>query len=171
VLSTDKNNLPNPEIVKLKVISLQINDSIATLQLEKGKTIHVSNIITGYQKSQKSKLTPFRQFHSAFDNDCLTANKITIAGYSFNDEHINEAIKIALRYNNKLVIDIIDPQFIKNGMDYIFASSIFPFIESSEMKPNKIKDNEYDYFDNKIKVFTMNFSDFLSVQTSSQFHL
>ena len=165
VLSTDKNNLPNPEIIKLKVISLQINDSIATLQVEKGKTIHVSNIITGYQKSQKSKLTPFRQFHSAFDNDCLTANKITIAGYSFNDEHINEAIKIALRYNNKLVIDIIDPQFIKNGMDYIFASSIFPFIESSEMKPNKIKDNEYDYFDNKIKVFTMNFSDFLSVQT------
>lgn len=28
-----------------------------------------SNIITGYQKTQKSAITPFRQFQSAFDKD------------------------------------------------------------------------------------------------------
>jgi len=161
VLSTDRSNLPNPEIVQQKGIHLQINDSVATLQMEKGKTIHISNIITGYQKSQKSKLTPFRQFHAAFDNDCYTASRITIVGYSFNDEHINEAIKIALRYNNNLKIEIIDPSFIKNNMDYIFALNIFPFINSKNMNPTKVAENEFSYFNGKLKVYTLKFSDYL----------
>ena len=166
VLSTDKLSLPNPEIVKLKEIHFQMNDSAATLQIEKGKTLQVTNIITGYQKSQKSKLTPFRQFHSAFDKDCYTADRITIVGYSFNDEHVNEAIKIALRYNDNLKVEIIDPLFIKNNMDYFFGLNMFPFIESEEMKPCKISENQYSYFENKVKVFTMNFSDFLTHQAN-----
>lgn len=166
VLSTDKNSLPNPEIVKLKGIHLQMNDSSATLQIEKGKTLQVTNMITGYQKSQKSKLTPFRQFHSAFDKDCYTADRITIVGYSFNDEHVNEAIKIALRYNDNLKVEIIDPLFIKNNMDYFFGLNMFPFIESEEMKRCKISENQYSYFENKVKVFTMNFFDFLTHQAN-----
>lgn len=166
VLSTDKNSLPNPEIVILKGIHLQMNDSSATLQIEKGKTLQVTNMITGYQKSQKSKLTPFRQFHSAFDKDCYTADRITTVGYSFNDEHVNEAIKIALRYNDNLKVEIIDPLFIKNNMDYFFSLNMFPFIESEEMKPCKISENQYSYFENKVKVFTMNFSDFLTHQAN-----
>ncbi|MBN2890555.1 MAG: SIR2 family protein [Bacteroidales bacterium] len=168
VLSTDKNQMPNPEIVQLKGIHLQMNDSVATMQIEKGKTLQVSNIITGYQKSQKSKLTPFRQFHSSFDNDCYTADKITIVGYSFNDEHVNEAIKIALRYNNNLKIEIVDPSFIKNDMDYIFSLNIFPFIESWDMKPLKTAENLYSYFDDKIKVYNMGFSDFLKYQANNK---
>jgi hypothetical protein len=167
VLSIDKNQMPNPEIVQLKGIHLQMNDSVATLQFEKGKSIHVANIITGYQKSQKSKLSPFRQFHSAFDNDCYTADRITIVGYSFNDEHVNEAIKIALRYNENLKIEIIDPFFIKNDMDHIFSLNIFPFIESWEMKPLKKTEYLYSYFDNKIMVYNMGFSDFLSYQSNN----
>ncbi|HUX58999.1 MAG TPA: SIR2 family protein [Bacteroidales bacterium] len=166
VLSTDKLSLPNPEIVQLKGIHLQMNDSVATVQIEKGKTLQVSNIITGYQKSQKSKLTPFRQFHSAFDKDCYTADKITIIGYSFNDEHVNESLKIALRYNANLKIEIVDPSFIKNDMDYIFSLNIFPFIKSGEMKQKNISENQYSYFKGKIKVFTKNFSDFLIYQAN-----
>lgn len=168
VLSTDKNQMPNPEIVQLKGIHLPMNDSVATLQTEKGKTLQVSNIITGYQKSQKSKLTPFRQFHSSFDNDCYTADKIIIVGYSFNDEHVNETIKIALRYNNILKIEIVAPSFIKNDMDYIFSLNIFPFIESWEMKPLKRAENLYSYFEDKIKVYNMGFSDFLNYQANNK---
>jgi hypothetical protein len=166
VLSKDKNNMPNPEIVKLKGIHLQMNDSVATMQIEKGKTLQISNIITGYQKSQKSKFTPFRQFQSAFDIDCYNANKITIVGYSFNDEHINEALKITLRYNPNIIIEIIDPTFIKNKMDYIFALNIFPFINSDNMNQQKVAENEYQYFDGKLKVFTLKFSDYLKKQAS-----
>ncbi len=161
VLSTDKNNLPNPEIILGEGIHLPSNDEQSTLQIEKGKTLIVSNIITGYQKSQRSALTPFRQMQSAFDKDCLTVDKITIVGYSFNDEHINESLKTALRYNENLTIEIIDPSFIKNEMDYHFALKIFPFVNSNQMNPKKVSENHFSYFDNKFKIFTMGFSEFL----------
>jgi hypothetical protein len=168
VLSTDKNQMPNPEIVQLKGIHLQMNDSVATMQIEKGKTLQVSNIITGYQKSQKSKLTPFRQFHSSFDNDCYTADKITIIGYSFNDEHVNEALKIALRYNINLKIKIVDRSFRKNSMDKIFASRLFPFIESEDMNPKTISENIDSYFSDKVTAYNMSFSDFLNYQANNK---
>lgn len=168
VLSIDKKQMANPGIVQLKGIHLQMNDSVATMQIEKGKTLQVSNIITGYQKSQKSKLTPFRQFYSAFDNDCYTADKITVIGYSFKDEHVNEALKIALRYNKNLKIEIVDPSFIKNDMDYILTQNIFPFIESWEIKPLKTAENLYSYFDDKIKVYNIGFSDFLNYQANNK---
>lgn len=164
VLPTDKNKLPNPEIVLGEGISMQMNDTTATLQMKKGKTLQVSNIITGYQKTQKSAITPFRQFQSAFDKDCCSADKITIAGYSFNDEHINESIKTALRCNEKLQIEIIDPAFINNEMDYVFALNIFPYINSNNMNPTKVAENELSYFDGKLKVFTMNFSKYIELE-------
>lgn len=164
VLPTDKSKLPNPEIVLGEGIHLASNDEQSTLQIEKGKTLFVSNIITGFQKSQRTVLTPFRQMQSAFDKDCLTADKITIVGYSFNDEHINEALKTALRYNENLTLEIIDPSFIENEMDLHFALKFFPFVKSRQIKPKKISENYFSYFDNKFKVFTVRFSDFLSEQ-------
>ena len=166
VTPTDRFQLPNPEIVQRKGIHLQMNDSPATLQIEKGKTLQVTNIITGYQKAQRSKLTPFRQFHCAFDKDCLIADKITIIGYSFSDEHINQALKTALRYNEDLRIEIVEPLFIKNKMDHFFSLNIFPFIESGEMTPTKIEENQYIFFDSKFKIFNMNFSDFLNYKAN-----
>lgn len=168
VLSTDKNNSPNPEIVLLEGIHLAASDMQSTLQIEKGKTLLISNIITGYQKTQKSAITPFRQFQSAFDKDCCSADKITIVGYSFYDEHINESIKTALRYNDNLKIEIIDPSFIENKMDYHFALNIFPFIESMKIKPEKIVENQYSYFDNKFIVFTMCFSEYLKFKVNGK---
>lgn len=161
VSNLDGNSLPNHEILKTEGIGLQINDTPATFQMEKGKSIQITNIITGYQKTQKSATTPYRQFQSAFDKDCLTAKRITIIGYSFNDEHINESLKMALRYNKDLSIEIVDPLFIKNEMDYTFALNIFPFIKSNNMNPKKIRDNEFIYFDGKVKVFTLKFSKYL----------
>ncbi len=161
ILSTDKNNLPNPEIVLGESIRMQMSDMTATLQMEKGKTLQVSNIITGYQKTQKSAITPFRQFQSAFDKDCYSADKITIVGYSFNDEHINESLKTALRYNNNLKVEITDPSFLENETDYNFALNIFPFVKSNEMRPKKVSENKLSYFNNKFEVFTMRFSDYL----------
>lgn len=168
VLSIDKDQMPNPEIVQLKGIHLPMNDSVATMQIEKGKTLQVSNIITGYQKSQKSKLTPFRQFHSAFDNDCFTADKITIVGYSFNDEHVNEALKIALRYNGKLNLEIIDKFFIENKMDLFLNANIFPFIGTEWKHPIKLSENCYSFYNDKVIVYNMSFSDFLNYQANNK---
>jgi hypothetical protein len=87
------------------------------IQAEKGKTILPTTIVTGYQKTQKISLTPFRQMFSAFDRDCMEASKIIIVGYSFGDFHINESIKIALHNNPNIEIEIIDPNFSEYGLD------------------------------------------------------
>lgn len=160
----DKTGQPNPEILKTDGIGLQLNDTPSAFQMEKGKTIQITNIITGYQKTQKSAITPFRQFQSAFDRDCLESIKITIVGYSFNDEHINESIKIGLKYNEELLIEIVDPSFIINEMDFTFSENIFPFIASNKMNQKKVKDNEFEYFDGKIKVFTLTFKEYLKLK-------
>jgi len=159
VLSKVHSDVYSPEIVKLKGISL--NAAPIFLEMEKGKTILVSNIITGYQKTQKSAITPFRQMQSAFDKDCLFADKITIIGYSFGDEHINEIIRTALKYNKKLRIEIIDPDFIKKKMDLNFASNIFPIYNQIDSNNEK---NIYSYFNSKIKVFNMKFLEYLKYE-------
>jgi len=169
VANLDENKLQNHEILKTNGIGLQENDTPSTFQMEKGKPIQITNIITGYQKTQKSAMTPFRQFQSSFDRDCLLAKRITIIGYSFNDEHINESLKMALRYNENLLIEIVDPSFIKNNMDYTFALNIFPFIKSKNMNPKKIRENEFVYFDGKVKVFTLKFSKYLEFKRLNNF--
>jgi len=153
-----QSDIQYPEIFKRKGIHLSLNDNVSTIQMEKGKNIIISNIITGYQKVQKSAITPFRHLQSSFDKDCLIADKITIVGYSFGDEHINEAIKTALKFNDKIQIEIIDPDFIKKDMDLKYLENIFPRLDR---KDNKTENNIYSYNNGKIKVFTMKFSDFL----------
>ena len=160
VLSKVHSDIFSPEIVRLKGISL--NSYPIFLEMEKGKTILVSNIITGYQKTQKSAITPFRQMQSAFDKDCLFADKITIIGYSFGDEHINEVIRTALRYNKKLRIEIIEPNFTKNNMDLDFTLNIFPITNQIDYEKNE--ENIYSYFDSKIKVFNMKFLEYLKYE-------
>ncbi|PNW26935.1 SIR2 family protein [Formosa algae] len=71
----------------------------------------VSNIISGYQKTQKLSVAPFRQMQSAFDRDCLFTEKIYIIGYSFGDKHINEMIRVAITHNPNVKIIIIDPSY------------------------------------------------------------
>ncbi|MCC5916476.1 MAG: SIR2 family protein [Cryomorphaceae bacterium] len=165
VLGLDKNQLPNPEIVLTPFINYQVNGSPASFQIEKGKTLLVTNIITGYQKVQKANITPYRQMHSAFDNDCCFADEIFIIGYSFGDEHINQCLKTAIRYNPKLKITIIDPYFIKNEMDSQFAIKFFPYRQTGDLKPIKIEENLYSYFDDAFVVYTKGFDEFLNTVT------
>ncbi len=89
VLELNSQQLPNPEIVLTAYPSLAINDSPTSFQMEKGRTLMVTNIVTVYQKAQKAMITPFKQMLSAFDKDCCFANNLYIIGYSLGDEHIN----------------------------------------------------------------------------------
>ncbi len=153
-----KKNKPNyPEIVHEGGISLHHNPIFSII--EKGKTLLVSNIITGYQKAQKSRITPFRQMQSAFDRDCLFADKISIVGYSFGDEHINEAIKTAFYHNPDLVIEIVEPNFVIDQLDLKFTATVFPI--ANMINKSDAENNFYSYLDNRIQVHTLYFSDFL----------
>ena len=67
----DNSQLFNPwlSLQPTPILAINYHES-AVLQMEKGKNILISNIITGYQKTQKLFITPFKQMQSAFDKDC-----------------------------------------------------------------------------------------------------
>ena len=161
VIPRNNNQFPTPEIVYSGTPLIYSDGELVNLQMEKGKPIYLTNIITGYQKAQKTIITPFKQMNSAFDRDCCNGTKITVVGYSFGDEHINESIKTALRYNEKIKLEIIDPDFIKNGMDTKLISTIFQYLDSNQYNPKKVSENKYSYFDDQILVYTLGFNDYL----------
>ncbi len=171
VRNLDDNQLSNPELVLNYGLVLPVNNDPAMLQVEKGKSLLVSNIITGYQKSQRSMLSPFKQMQFAFDRDCCNANRIYIVGYSFGDEHINQAIKIAIRFNENVQIIIIDPSFDEKKMDELLLFNFFSFKNSglNNLKPKKVVKNIYSYFENSFIVFNQTFSEFLEMAMNPEF--
>jgi hypothetical protein len=143
-------------IHELDSVSLRINGApnltsneweVPIVEMEKGKKIIVSNIISGYQKTQKLSVSPFRQMQSAFDRDCLFSDKIYIVGYSFGDKHINEILRVAIKENPKVEIKIIDPSY-KNDLELKAKSEIWsdtdfnPLIVNDKFSEYLIKENQ-----------------------------
>lgn len=77
-------------------------------EIEKNRRLVLSSIITGYQKTLRTSVSPFRQMIAAFDRDCLTCDELIIVGYSFGDLHINDIIINSLKQNSKCNVIIID---------------------------------------------------------------
>lgn len=157
------DQLPAPKYFLTAGPNLPINDyEQSTTQSEKGKTIMLTNIITGYQKTQKAILTPFRQMQAAFDRDCCVADSIFIIGYSFGDEHINASIKSSIAYNDKVKFVIVDPGFMKIELDVVLK--IFPYFKDmNQMHPQKVRENVYSYFDGRVMVHTNKFKDYMNI--------
>lgn len=105
----------------LKCLPGVINNSAASIEIEKGKRLLLTNIISGYQKVQKTAISPFRQFFSALDRDCLEAQELYLVGYSYGDEHVNDIIRNARRNNPDLRITLINPGFddLKFALDFL----------------------------------------------------
>ncbi len=166
VLAHDYSQLPNPEIVYSGFPNLPDNDEQSYFTMEKGKPVYLSNIITGYQKTQKSAMAPYRHMHSAFDRDCIECNCIYVVGYSFGDEHINESIKTALRHNKNLRIEIVDPNFITSSMDYNLNLTLFRYIGNDHIDAKKIDNNKYSYYQGKVLVYNLRFEDYLNIKVN-----
>ena len=166
VRDLDKKQLPNPEIVLSPFApSASGFNGLASVQIEKGKTLLVTNIVTGYQKAQRAMISPLKQMQAAFDRDCCFADDLYVVGYSFGDEHINESIKTAIRHNKNLKITIVDPQFIKNEMDRQLARPLFSFRQDGNINKRRVvPDRLYTYFDGAISVHTIPFEEFLESQ-------
>lgn len=171
VLELDQYQLPNAEVVLTAGLGLPINNSPATFQMEKGKTLMIANIVTGYQKAQKGMITPFKQMQAAFDRDSCFADHIYIVGYSLGDEHINESIKTAIRHNRDVKISIVDPFFIKNDMDRQIALKFFSYSPTQQLSPTNVSKGVYSYLGGNLVVYTLSFEDFLKLQTDSHWQL
>jgi hypothetical protein len=147
------------------------NVETAVIQMEKGKNIVLSNIITGYQKTQKSAVTPFKQMQSSFDWDCCFADELFVIGYSFGDTHINSSINTALIHNPELKLHFIDPAYNEKngakGYDLLINRLIHIFPEVFNFKRTKpVYSNNKDtcsYFNDKLTVSSISFDKFLDI--------
>jgi hypothetical protein len=156
----DFHQLANPEILYKKYPNFQVNNTPASVQMEKGKTMMVTNIVTGYQKAQKSMIAPFKQMQSAFDIDCSLSEEIYIIGYSFGDEHINESLRTAIRHNPKLKMIIIYPYFMKNNLDLAVNRKLFSATNKNFNFPKTIDKNVHSHMNGTFLVYTMTFEEF-----------
>jgi hypothetical protein len=163
----DFHQLANPEVFYRHFPNLPGNNTPASLQIEKGRTLMVTNIITGYQKAQKSMITPFKQMQSAFDKDCCLADEIYVIGYSFGDEHINSSLRTAIRHNRNLKIIIVDPFFMKNNLDVEVSMKLFSAKDGASPIPKKIDNNIHAHFDETFIVYSMTFEEFRERQLSA----
>lgn len=159
----DNHQLPNPELFLKGIPDYPMNHDFPLAQVEKGKTIMVSNIVAGYQKGQRSLITPLKQMQAAFDRDCCFADEIIVVGYSLGDEHINESIKTAMRHNHALKITFINPSFKRDQIDLVFAQKISPYRDSGNWQPYTIHNGISDTFYNgMVMVYTISFEQYLA---------
>jgi hypothetical protein len=156
------NMLEIPEVYLTCRAHLEVNTlEHAIHQNEQGKSIVFTNIITGYQKTQKAIFPPIRQMQSAFDRDCINADVLYVVGYSFADEHINSMIRTALVYNENLIIRIIDPGFTKNRIDELAMFRIFSALDLRTMQAHSFSNEKHQYFNGKIVAHAITFKRYL----------
>ncbi len=137
----------------------ETNDKAAIIEIESNRRLLLTNIITGYQKVQKTATSPFRQMLSAFDRDCIETDVLYIIGYSFGDEHINDIIRNARKYNQKLEIIVINPTFNDEQFmfDFILHWGSPKGIIYKNEGQNVIVSPDY-----KVQIICNKFSDFLN---------
>ncbi|CAL1518572.1 SIR2 family protein [Chitinophaga sp. MM2321] len=140
----------------------QNTNEFPTFQSEKGKTVFLTNLITGYQKTQRAIFSPFRQMQAAFDRDCIFCDKLIIIGYSFSDEHINSSIRTALQENKNLHIEIIDPSFKKNEFDLMVMLKIFAASDRMYSDfPKNLSENVHSFLSGSVTVHAKTFRNYM----------
>lgn len=150
----------------------QNTNEFPTFQSEKGKTVFLTNFITGYQKTQRAIFSPFRQMQAAFDRDCILCDKLVIVGYSFGDEHINSSIRTALKENENLQIEIIDPSFKKDGFDLMVMLKIFAASDRMQAGfPTNISENVHGFLGGLVTVHAKTFRQYMEDALQSVRHI
>ena len=163
VKALNKYQLELPEFYLACGAYLEQNtNEFPTFQSEKGKTVFLTNFITGYQKTQRAIFSPFRQMQAAFDRDCIFGDKLFIVGYSFGDEHINSSIRTALQDNKNLKIEIIDPSFKQNEFDLMVMLKIFSASDQMHSGfPTNISENVHGFLNGIVTVHAKTFKQYM----------
>lgn len=162
VKALNHNSLELPEFRLASFAYLEVNTNrFPTSQIEKGKTVFLTNLITGYQKAQKSIFSPFRQMQASFDRDCIFCDKLFIIGYSFGDEHINSIIRTALQENHNLQIEIVDPSFKNDDFDLMVMLKIFGASSQQANIPSNLSKNVHGFLNGSVIVHAKTFKEYM----------
>lgn len=136
----------------------EMNYQSSSIEISKNRWILLSNIITGYQKVLKTAFSPFRQMLSAFDRDCIEAHKLFIIGYSYGDEHINDIIRNARKYNSEVEITVINPSF---DDEHFMFNFLLHWGSPSELIYQNEGEHTITSKDFKVKIIKKSFLEFL----------
>lgn len=165
VVSEDSNGLDYYKFIHSPFPTLQVNEAFARFEMEKGKPLLISNIITGYRKSQRTSLSPFRQMFSAFDQDCYKADEMIVIGYSFGDSHLNDMINKAREVNHGQRLIIVDPNIDVDTFLFNHASKWKWINQIPERKTLGEKIISIPFFN--LTIYKMSFKEFLDIQVGS----
>jgi len=167
VIPEDSNRLPYYSFVLKHHFSFPSaqGHGTAEVEMEKGRKTQISNIVSGYRKTIRIGLSPFRQMFSAFDRDCLVGDEMIIIGYSFGDEHINDIINKARHSNPSLKIEIIDPAIDIKGFFIDIVSKWVWFDKLVE--PDKPSEDVYIFKDYNLTLYKMFFQDYLAYKVET----
>ena len=61
----------------------------------------IFNIVTGFNKLQKTTVEPISAMFTSLANDCASCDLIATIGYSYSDIHINRILKYAKSFSAK----------------------------------------------------------------------
>lgn len=71
-----------------------------------GEELVLSNIITGYNKTQRTLSPPFSLMLESFFKECIRADVLLIIGYSFSDNHLNKILSLPFNNESPKIINI-----------------------------------------------------------------
>ena len=125
-----------------------------------GEELVMSNIITGYNKSQRTLLQPFSLFMDTFIRECSKADILLIIGYSFSDKHINRILSIPFDYASPKIINIThsEDNFLQTKEGHRFTDILK---NKDKLSDSLLDGNLISSRDNKQKIFITGFKDFL----------
>jgi hypothetical protein len=115
--------------IKNKDIVNEENDFNSPVYINPGNYIFNTNIITGYNKLQRTSIEPFSVFMQSFQNDCQNSELIITIGYSFSDSHINKILTESVLKNRRKFYHITKAtdieKFKECTSEYYVLSSIY----------------------------------------------
>lgn len=71
-----------------------------------GEELVLSNIISGYNKTQRTLSPPFSLMLESFLQECIKTDILIIVGYSFSDSHLNKIISIPFNKDAPKIINV-----------------------------------------------------------------
>ncbi len=125
-----------------------------------GEELVLSNIITGYNKTQRTLSPPFSLMIGSFIKECLRADVILIIGYSFSDNHLNKILSSPFNENSPRIVNIT-----QSSLDYLRTPEGKKFTELLKRKfaltSPVIDDNFISSTDNRQMIYFSGLASFL----------
>jgi len=116
-----------------------------------------SPIISGYNKLTRINSSPLLEIFHSLTSDCLTANKILIVGYSFNDPHVNNNLKFADKSAKIIIVVYYDKSSLTDNTSELQRviwelNDIFG-IQFTELKIRDSLNYTIDSDDGRVSIF------------------